>query len=122
MGLRKSHSSVDGSLVTETLLQQAQEKSSELKVKSKITAAFCPFCSDNHHQLDCELWMEKVVEEERRLEKVECAGGVDVKPLVIEEEVAVVAEKTFVVSLAVAVAESVVGAEVAEDVAMVEVA
>ncbi|KAG0633222.1 hypothetical protein HOY80DRAFT_1064694 [Tuber brumale] len=46
----------------------------------------------------------------------------DVVPLEMEEEVAVVAEKKFVVRLPVAVAESVAGAEVAEDVAMVEVA
>ncbi|KAG0635961.1 hypothetical protein HOY80DRAFT_1055673 [Tuber brumale] len=66
--------------------------------------------------------MERVVEEERRLEKVEFAGGMDVVPLEIEEEVAVVVEKKIVVRLLVAVEESVVGTEVAEDVAMVEVA
>ncbi|KAG0637054.1 hypothetical protein HOY80DRAFT_1052786 [Tuber brumale] len=66
--------------------------------------------------------MERVVEEERRLEKVEFAGGMDVVPLEIEKEVEVVAEKKFVVRLPVAVVESVAGAEVAEDVAMVEVA
>ncbi|KAG0640229.1 hypothetical protein HOY80DRAFT_1070430 [Tuber brumale] len=147
MGFRKSRSSVKSLLATATVLQQSVEKSptlesensklrhhililsqrlheviAELKVRSKITAAFCPFCGDNHNQVDCELWMEKVVEEERRLEKVEFAGGVDVELLVMEEEVAVVVEKKFVVRLPVAVAELVAGAEVAEDVAMVEVA
>ncbi|KAG0635608.1 hypothetical protein HOY80DRAFT_1056854 [Tuber brumale] len=46
----------------------------------------------------------------------------DVVPLEIKEEVAMVAEKRFVVRLPMAVVESVAGAEVAEDVAMVEVA
>ncbi|KAG0643214.1 hypothetical protein HOY80DRAFT_1096320 [Tuber brumale] len=147
MGFRKSSSSVKSSLATATVLQQSVEKSlalepensklryhvsvlsqrlhqviAELKVRSKITAAFCPFCGDNHNQVDCELWMEKVVEEERRLEKVEFAGSMDVVPLEIEEEVAEVAEKKIVMRLPVAVAESVAEAEVAEDVAMVEVA
>ncbi|KAG0632860.1 hypothetical protein HOY80DRAFT_1066208 [Tuber brumale] len=89
------------------------------------TSCFGPFSEasrgDKHNQVDCELWMERVVEEERRLEKVEFAGSMDVVPLEIDEEVAVVAEKKFVVRLPVAVAESVTGAEVAEDVAMVEV-
>ncbi|KAG0633636.1 hypothetical protein HOY80DRAFT_1005837 [Tuber brumale] len=136
MGFRKSRSSIKSSLATVTVLQQSVEKSlalesenskllheviAELKVRSKITAAFCPFCGDNHNQVDCELWMEWVVEEERRLEKVEFAGGMDVELLVVEEEVAVVAEKKFVVRLPVAVAELVAGAEVAEDVAIVVV-
>ncbi|KAG0639995.1 hypothetical protein HOY80DRAFT_1043476 [Tuber brumale] len=85
-------------------------------------AAFCPFCGENHNQVDCKLWMERVVEEERQLEKMEFAGGMDVVPLEIEEEVAVVAEKKFVVMLSVAVVELVAGAVVVEDVAMVEVA
>ncbi|KAG0635926.1 hypothetical protein HOY80DRAFT_1003890 [Tuber brumale] len=84
--------------------------------------AFCPFCGENHIQVDCKLEMERVVEEERQLEKVEFAGSMDVVPLEIEEEVAVVVEKKIVVRLPVAVAESVAGAEVAKDVAMVEVA
>ncbi|KAG0644755.1 hypothetical protein HOY80DRAFT_996706 [Tuber brumale] len=138
MGFLKSSSSVKSSLATATVLEESMEKSlalelensklrhhvsvlsrrfheviAELKVRSKITAAFCPFCGDNHNQ--------RVVEEERRLEKVEFAGGMDVEPLVMEQEVAVVAEKRFVVRLPVAVAESVAGAEVAEDVAMVAV-
>ncbi|KAG0640552.1 hypothetical protein HOY80DRAFT_1068568 [Tuber brumale] len=53
---------------------------------------------------------------------MEFAGGMDVEPLVIEEAVAVVAEKEFVVNLPVAVVESVAGTVVAEDVAMGEVA
>ncbi|KAG0643307.1 hypothetical protein HOY80DRAFT_1033822 [Tuber brumale] len=147
MGLWKSHSSVKSSLATATVLQQSVEKSSalelensklrhhvsvlswrlheviaELKVQSKIAAAFCPFCGDNHNQVDCELWMERVVIEERQLEKVEFASGVDVEPLVIEGEVALVAEKKIVVRLPVVVAESVARTEVVEDVAIVEVA
>ncbi|KAG0635334.1 hypothetical protein HOY80DRAFT_1057460 [Tuber brumale] len=146
MGFQNSHSYVKSSLATATVLQQSVEKSlalesensklrhhvsvlsrrlheviAMLKAQSKITAAFCPFCGDNHNQVDCELWMKRVVEEERRLEKVEFAGSMDVVPLEIEEEVAVVVEKKIVVRLPVAVAESVAGVEVAEDVAMVEV-
>ncbi|KAG0634056.1 hypothetical protein HOY80DRAFT_1101027 [Tuber brumale] len=138
MGLRKSRSSVKASRATATVLQQSVEKSLVLesencnfrhhvsvlsrrlhevivehKVQSKITAGFCTFCGDNHNQVD---W------EERRLEKVEFAGGVDVELLVIEEEVAMVEEKRFVVRLPVAVAELVAGAEVAKHVAMVGVA
>ncbi|KAG0638884.1 hypothetical protein HOY80DRAFT_1046663 [Tuber brumale] len=111
MGFRKSRSSIKSSLATATVLQQTLEKSlalesenpklrhhvlvlsqrlheviAELKVWSKITAAFCLFCGDNHNQVDCESWLERVVEEERRLEKVESEGGMDVEPLVIEEE------------------------------------
>ncbi|KAG0635841.1 hypothetical protein HOY80DRAFT_1055986 [Tuber brumale] len=93
----------------------------ELKARSKITAAFCRLCSNNHNQVDCELWLESVAEEARRLETVEFAGGVDVEPLVMEEEVEEVVEKKFVVRLPVAVAESVAGARVAEDVVMVAV-
>ncbi|KAG0643247.1 hypothetical protein HOY80DRAFT_997844 [Tuber brumale] len=104
------------------LAQRLHEVIAELKAQSKITAAFCLFCGRNHNQVDCELWMERVVEEERRLEIVEFASSMDVVLLEIEEEVAVVAEKEFVVRLPVAVAELVAGAEVAEDVAMVEVA
>ncbi|KAG0643040.1 hypothetical protein HOY80DRAFT_1034864 [Tuber brumale] len=104
------------------LSRRLHEVIAELKVRSKITVAFCSFCSDNHNQVDCELWMERVVEVERRLEKVEFTGGMDVVLLEIEEEVAVVAEKKIVVRLLVAVVESVAGAEVAEDVAMIEVA
>ncbi|KAG0634611.1 hypothetical protein HOY80DRAFT_1097841 [Tuber brumale] len=147
MGFQKSRSSVKSSLATATVLQQSVEKSLalesensrlrhhvsvlsqrlqevivKLKVRSKIMAAFCPLCGENHNQADCELWMERVVEEERRLEKVEFAGGMDVVPLEIEEEVAMVAQRKFVVRLPVAVAELVAGAEVVEDVAMVEVA
>ncbi|KAG0641432.1 hypothetical protein HOY80DRAFT_1039263 [Tuber brumale] len=122
MGFQKSRSSVKSSLATVTVLRQTVEKSlalesensklrhhvsvlsqrlheviAELKAWSKITAAFCPFCGDNHNQVDCEWWLERVVEEERRLEKVEFAGGMDVELLVMEEEVAVVVEKKFVV-------------------------
>ncbi|KAG0636757.1 hypothetical protein HOY80DRAFT_1053553 [Tuber brumale] len=89
------------------LSQKLHEVIDKLKARSKIKAAFCPLCSDNHNQVDCELWMERVVEEERRLEKVEFSG---------------VSEKRFVERLLVAVAESVAGAEVAEDVAVVEMA
>ncbi|KAG0636147.1 hypothetical protein HOY80DRAFT_1139339 [Tuber brumale] len=113
----KSRSSVKATLVTTTVLQQSVEKSlalklensklqhhisvlsqrlheviAELKAWSKITAAFCLFCGDNRNQVD-----------------------------LMEKEVAVVAEKKIVVRLPVAVAKSVVRAEVAEDVAMVEV-
>ncbi|KAG0633201.1 hypothetical protein HOY80DRAFT_1107535 [Tuber brumale] len=147
MGFRKSHSSVKGSLVTATVLQQTVEKSVaresknsklrhhisvlsrrlhevivELKASSKIIAAFCPFCGDNQNQVDCELWIESVVEEEKRLEKVEFAGSMDAEPLVMEEEVAEVVQKKIVVRLPVAVPESVAGAEVAQDVGMVEIA
>ncbi|KAG0639166.1 hypothetical protein HOY80DRAFT_1075235 [Tuber brumale] len=140
MGFWKSRSSVKSSLATATVLQQSVEKSlalesensklrhhvlvlsrrlheviAKLKARSKVTAAFCLFCGDNHNQVDCMLWMERVEDEERRLKKVVFAGSMDV-------EVAVVAEEGIVVGLPVAVAESVVGAEVAEDVAMVEVA
>ncbi|KAG0641178.1 hypothetical protein HOY80DRAFT_999553 [Tuber brumale] len=51
---------------------------------------------------------------------MEFTGGVDVEPLVMEEEVAVVVEKRIVVRLPVAVVESVAEAVVAEDVAIVE--
>ncbi|KAG0642269.1 hypothetical protein HOY80DRAFT_998684 [Tuber brumale] len=147
MGFRKSRSSVKSLLATVTVLQQSVEKSlalesensklrhhvsvlsrrlheviAELKAWSKITAAFCLFCGGNHNQVDCELWMERLIEEERLLEKVVFASGMDVMPLEIEEEVAVVAEKNIVVRLLVAVVESVAGAGVAEDVVMVEVA
>ncbi|KAG0637662.1 hypothetical protein HOY80DRAFT_1082619 [Tuber brumale] len=147
MDFRKSHSSVKSALATATVLPQSVEKSlalesensklryhvlvlsrrlheviAELKARRKITGAFYPFCGDNYNQVDCELWMERVEDEERRLEKVGFAGGMDVVPLEIEEEVVVVAEKKFVVRLLVAVAESVAGADEAEDVAMVEVA
>ncbi|KAG0638138.1 hypothetical protein HOY80DRAFT_1048715 [Tuber brumale] len=128
MSFQKSHSSVKDPLTTARVLQKSVEKSlalelenSKLQQHSKITAAFCPSCSDNHNQVDCADWVERVEEEEKRLEKVEFAGGEDVEPLVIEEAVAVVAEKRYVVRRPVAVAESVAGAEVAEDVAMVEV-
>ncbi|KAG0643154.1 hypothetical protein HOY80DRAFT_1034245 [Tuber brumale] len=119
MGLQKSLSSVKSLLATATRLR---DLIAELKAWSKITAAFCLFCGDNHNQVDCKLWMERVVEQEKQLEKVEFAGGVDGELLVMEEEVAVVAEKWIVVRLPVTVAESVAGAEVAEDVVMVEVA
>ncbi|KAG0638664.1 hypothetical protein HOY80DRAFT_1047117 [Tuber brumale] len=147
MGFRKSCSSVKALLATATVLQQLVEKSlalesensklrhhvsvlarrlhkviAELKAQSKITVAFCPFCGDNHNQVDCELWMERVVEGGKRLEKVEFAGGEDVKPLVLDEEAAVEVEQKIVVRLPVAAAESVAGAVVAQDVAMVEVA
>ncbi|KAG0643403.1 hypothetical protein HOY80DRAFT_1033259 [Tuber brumale] len=129
MGLRKSHSSVKSSLATPTVLQQSLEKSLALKSENSklqpyvsITAAFSLFYGDNHNQVDCEMWMERVVVEERQLEKVEFAGSMDVVSLEIEEEVAVVAEKKIVVRLPVAVAESVAGAEVAEDMAILEVA
>ncbi|KAG0644483.1 hypothetical protein HOY80DRAFT_996880 [Tuber brumale] len=107
MGIRKYHSSIKSSLATATVLQQTVEMSLAL--------------DDNHNQEDCESWFERMVEEEKRLERVEFAGGVDIEPLVMEEEVTVVAEKKIVVRLPVAVTESVAGAEVAEDVAMVEV-
>ncbi|KAG0634728.1 hypothetical protein HOY80DRAFT_1059202 [Tuber brumale] len=137
MGLRKSRSSVKSSLVATTVLQQSVEKSlalesensklrhhvlvlsrrlheviAKLKARSKIMAAFCPFCGDNHNQVDCELWMARVVEEERRLEKVEFIGGMDVVPLEIEEEVAELVGKKIVMRLPVAVVESVAEAVV----------
>ncbi|KAG0640819.1 hypothetical protein HOY80DRAFT_1040926 [Tuber brumale] len=118
MGFWKSRSSIKSSLATTTVLQQSVEKSlapesensklrhhvsvlsrrlheviAELKARSEITAAFCLFCGDNHNQVDCELWMEREVEEERRLEKLEFAGGMDVVPLKIEEEVAEVVRR-----------------------------
>ncbi|KAG0640104.1 hypothetical protein HOY80DRAFT_1043081 [Tuber brumale] len=106
-----------------TVLQQTLEKSlaPKLKTRSKITPAFCPFCGDNHNQVDCESWTARVEEEDRRLERVEFSGRVDVEPLEIDEEVAVEAEKRFVVRLPVAVVESMAGALVAENVAIVEV-
>ncbi|KAG0634856.1 hypothetical protein HOY80DRAFT_1058720 [Tuber brumale] len=131
MGFQKSRSSIKSSLAVTTVLQQSVEKSlalesehskfeyhvsvlsrrlhaviAELEVRSKITAAFYGEGGGGGGTIG-----EK-----------EFAGGVDVKPQVIKEEVAVVAERKIVVRLPVAVAESVVGAEVAEDVAMVEVA
>ncbi|KAG0633200.1 hypothetical protein HOY80DRAFT_1064744 [Tuber brumale] len=102
------------------LSRRLHEVIAELKVQRKITAAFCPFCGKNHNQVDWELWMERVVEEPRRSERVECAGSMDVEPLVMEEEVPVVVKKKFLVRLQVVVAESVAEAGVAEDVAIVE--
>ncbi|KAG0641181.1 hypothetical protein HOY80DRAFT_1039911 [Tuber brumale] len=122
MGFRKSRSSVKASLATATVLPQSVEKSLALESENSKLRHYVSVLSRRLHEVDCELWMERMVEEDGRLEKVEFAGGMDVVPLEMEEEVAVVAEKKFVVRLPVAMAESVVGAVVVEDVAMVEVA
>ncbi|KAG0640964.1 hypothetical protein HOY80DRAFT_1040492 [Tuber brumale] len=122
MGFQKSCSSVKDSLATATVLQKWVQKSLALESENSKLRHYISVFSRRLHEVDCKLWMERVVEQERRLEKVEFAGGVDVEQLEIEEGVEVVAEKKIVVRLPVAVAESVAGAEVAEDVAMVEVA
>ncbi|KAG0643554.1 hypothetical protein HOY80DRAFT_997624 [Tuber brumale] len=131
MGFEKSRSPVKALFVTGTVLQQSVEKSPALgSENSKLRQPVLVHSQRLHEviadlkvrsKVDCELWIERVVEEEAQLEKVELAGGVDVEPLVIVEEVAVVAERKIVVRLSVAVVESVVGADVAEDVVMVEV-
>ncbi|KAG0634055.1 hypothetical protein HOY80DRAFT_1061592 [Tuber brumale] len=147
MGFWESRCSIKAFLVATTVLPQSVEESlalelenselrhhvlflswrlheviAEVKSWSKIKAAFCPLRGGNYNPLDCVDRLERVKEEGRQLDQVEFAGGVDVEPWVIEEEVAVVAEKKFVVRLLVAVVELVAGAEVAEDAPLVEVA
>ncbi|KAG0633037.1 hypothetical protein HOY80DRAFT_1065176 [Tuber brumale] len=114
MGFQKSHYSIKATHVTATVLQQSMEKSLALESENSKLRHDVSVLSWKLHKL------ERVEEEERQLGKVEFAGGVDVEPLVMEEEVAVVADKKFVVRLPVAVAESVAGAEVAEDAPIVE--
>ncbi|KAG0639050.1 hypothetical protein HOY80DRAFT_1046229 [Tuber brumale] len=128
MGFRKSRSSVKDSLATATVLQKSVEKSLALESENSKLRHHVSVLSRRLHEVIAKLkaqsktTIERVVEEERRLEKVEFAGGMDIEPLVIEEEVAVEEEQKIVVRLLVAVAESVAGAEVVEDVTMVEVA
>ncbi|KAG0640103.1 hypothetical protein HOY80DRAFT_1043080 [Tuber brumale] len=113
-------------LATATVLQQSVERFLALESENSKLQHHVLVLSRRLYEVIAELkarskiMLARVGEEERRLEKVEFAGGVDVELLVMEEEVAVVEKKKFVVRLLVAVVESVAGAVVVEYVAMVE--
>ncbi|KAG0638357.1 hypothetical protein HOY80DRAFT_1047951 [Tuber brumale] len=124
MGFPKSHSSVKDSLMTAMVFQKSVEKTRALKLENSKLRQHVSVLYRRLHEVIAvlKLWMERVVEKERRSEKVEFAGSVNVMPLEMEEEVAVVEEIQIVVRLPVGVVELVAWAGKAEDVAMVEVA
>ncbi|KAG0639200.1 hypothetical protein HOY80DRAFT_1045749 [Tuber brumale] len=110
MGFQKSRSSVKSSLATVTVLQQSVEKSLALEAENSKLRYHVSVLAWRLHEVIAKLKAKS------KITAAFCLFGE------IENEVAVVAEKKFVMRLPVAVAESVAGAEVVEDVAIVEVA